>query len=1337
LSRDINLSPQATDKQELMVERRGRFPITGIGASAGGLEACIELLSALPPKTGMAFVLVQHLEPHHESHLAAILSRSTTMPVIQAEDGVLVERDHVYVVPPNAMLTIKDGMLRLSPRAEAANQYYPINHFFVSLAEDQGSSAIGVILSGGASDGAQGLRSIKCAAGTTLCQDEASAKYDGMPHSAIATGIVDFVLPPREIAAELARIGTHPYVTGWRENGDDGAVFAHGQADLQKILALIRNGTKVDFGQYKQNTIRRRIARRMLVHHLATPLEYLNYLNSHPEELDDLYRDILICVTQFFRDPAMFEALGRAVTDLLPDCDPNIPYRIWVAGCATGEEAYSLAIVIAEAIESAGLPISIQLFGTDISESAIDRARAGVYPESILQEVSPERLSKYFTRADSGYRISRHIRESCVFARHDLTRDPPFSQLDLVSCRNVLIYLGNAAQQRVLQALHYGLKREGILVLGSAEAVGSRADLFGTVDNDNKIFTKRFSPGRMSATLPDPQGTDHVSLIPKPIDPNGLPQLAQIENRATRILRDLYAPPGVTIDDSMQILHFHGQTSLYLEPPSGEASLNLFRVAHPSLVFALRKAVDTAAARNAAVHEDGIRFDRGGDVREITIRAIPISEAGQRYYLILFEDRSGRQLPPGGSAATGPDLNAVEVHATQESRELDETREYLRKIIEQHEAAIEELRAAHEEVQSSNEEMQSSNEELRTAKEELQSSNEELITVNEELKNLNEALGGANNDLSNVLNAVNIPIVMVGRDLRIRRYTPAAERLLNTVPSDMGRVIAEIRYTVQVPNLGVMLADAIQHLTVQHTTAQNREGRWFSVTVRPYRTTDDRIDGAVITFIDIDDVTRALERAEGARDFAEGMVETIQHPLLVLDHELRIQRVTSAFYKVFHVAPEEIQGQKIFNLGNGQWNIPRLRTLLEEALVRDVPFRDLDVDHEFPDIGRRTMRLNARRIAGRDRLTHTILLAIEDVTERKEAAEIQYRRVFEAAKDGILVVDGTSGQITDVNPYFLELTRYPREEFLGRAFWEIAPFRKAEEGRRLMPEVLEKEIARYDSVRLLAQDGRYLIVEVVANRYRVRDQMLVQVNLRDVTQRRQAEEDLRRSNLDLQQFAFAASHDLQEPLRTVINQVQLLQKQYQSKLGPDADEIIDFITSATDRMRQMVLDLLSYAQTARADIVIAPVRVEAVLAMALANLQLAIQNTDARIAFDHLPTVLMDQTQLLQLLQNLIGNALKYRSTQPPRIHLSARRAGAEWRFCIEDNGLGIEPQYHEHIFTVFKRLHGREYPGTGIGLATCKRIVERHGGRIWVESEPGKGSKFFFTARMAVDQPE
>jgi two-component system CheB/CheR fusion protein len=1325
----------ATDLRTCHAEELpARFPIVGIGASAGGLEACLAFLAALPSQTGMAFILIQHLEPNHESHLPEILSRGTAMPVVQARQGTRVEKDHLYVIPPNAMLVIKDGVLHLSPRGESPNPHYAIDEFFLSLADDQGSHAIGVILSGSSSDGAQGLRAIKCASGTTFSQDEESAKYCGMPHSAIATGAVDFILPPLAIAAELARISAHPYLANQDLAAALGGISAEGLAidenreDIQKILSMLRQATGVDFSQYKGNTIRRRVARRMLVNNCIGLTEYSAYLDHNSSELNDLYRDILISVTQFFREPDTFASLAQVESKYLQDRGRSAPFRIWAAGCATGEEAYSLAITVAEVIEAAGLVIPIQLFGTDVSEIAIDRARAGDYPDSIQADVSPQRLSRFFTRTETGFRIGKHIRESCIFAKHDLTRDPPFSQLDLVSCRNVLIYLDTPAQQRILSALHYSLKQNGLLLLGSAESVGNRTDLFNALENENKIFSKKSGSGRFAMTMPDPKGFESAMVDWKTKETIPAPTLAEIETRATRILRDLYAPPGVTVNDSMQIVHFHGRTSPYLEPPTGEASLNLLRVAHQSILFPLRKAIDTAAERMQPVEETSVRLERGGETREITLRVVPISEAGSRFFLVLFEDGAVRPAPIAGLPLDEVESSVLEFQLAQARRELDETREYLRKIVEQHEVAIEELRAAHEEVQSSNEEMQSTNEELRTAKEELQSSNEELRTVNDELQNRNDALGAANNDLSNVLHAVSIPIVMVGMDFRIRRLTPAATRLLNTASTDLGRSIIDVRYPIDVPVLHSMLTEAIQTLAVQQTRIQNRDGRWYSVQVRPYRTIDDRIDGAVITFLDIDDLTRAIESAEAARDFAEGMVETVQHPLLVLDHDFRIQRVTSGFYTDFQATPGETLGQSIFNVGNGQWNLPQLRTRLEDALFRDVSFRDLTIEHEFPKIGRRTMRLNAQRISGRDRSSHTLLLAIEDVTERKEAAEIQYRRLFESSKDGILVIDGGTGQVIDVNPYFLELTRYSRQDIVGQAFWEIAPFRKAEEGRRLVPETTERETTQYDSVRLQAQDGRQLITALVANRYRVRDQSFIQVNIRDVTQRRQAEDDVRRSNLDLQQFAFAASHDLQEPLRTVINQVQLLQREYRGKLGADADEIIHFITAATDRMRQMVLDLLNYSQIARAAIIISPTSMEAVLATALSNLQLAIQTSEARITFDPLPTVWMDHTQAVQLLQNLIGNALKYRSADPPDIHLSGRQVGDEWIISVKDNGLGIEPRFHQHIFTVFKRLHGREYPGTGIGLATCNRIAERHGGRIWVESEVGKGATFSFS---------
>ena len=1138
------------------------MPVVGIGASAGGLEAFIEFLKALPPDTGMGFVLIQHLEPHYESQLAEILSRSTKMPVDRAKEGQRVEPNHVYVIPPNSVMEIRNGELHLAPREESEKPHYPLDIFLESLAEDLGENAIGVVLSGSASDGAQGIRAIKSRLGTTFCQDEQSAQYSGMPHSAIATGAVDFVLPPAQIAAELARIDSHPFLTTPVENLEDRMSLAEEDGEFDEILNRLRIATKVDFKDYKHSTLRRRLGRRLALHHFRTLGEYLGYLNTHPEEIHDFYRDILISVTSFFREPEMFEALARILPQYLQTRANDEPFRIWVPGCATGEEVYSLAILISEVLETTNKSVALQVFGTDISESAIDRARSGIYAMDVVAGIPAERVRRFFSQTDSSFRIKQQVRESCVFARHDLTSDPPFSQMDLVSCRNVFIYLSSALQQRVLPTLHYSLKPGGMLILGSAESVGNRSDLFGVIDNENRIYSKKAVPARLSVDHLKPTDTSVVSPPPRPRSAIPFPAAMDLENRSARILRDLYAPAGVLINDDMQVVHFHGQMGLYLDQVPGDASANLLRLAPESLVSPLRKVVAAAFDQKQPTHESGIVLDRGDSRRYIKISAVPIANEAH-FALVLFED----EPPPDGSLRAPRERTdqqtSSELQLGYAQRELAQLRDYLQKVMEQHEATTEELRAANEEARSTNEELQSTNEELRTAKEQIQSANEELVTVNAELKHRNLELNQTGNDLSNILSAATIPILMVGMDLRLRRFTPAAERLLKMTPEDIGRGIGDIRYAILLPFLKDMLVSTLETLNLQQRRVQDQEGRWYDVFVRPYRTIDDRIEGAVVTFIDIDDATRALDQAELARDFADGIVETVQHPLLILDANLRVVRATGAFYRTFSVSPAETLGQFVDDLGNGQWKVPELRRLLEQAFVRDVPFRDLEISHEFPHIGLRTMRLNARRISVAGP-SDGVLLAIEDITERQEAAEIQYRRLFETAKDGILVLEAPTGLVVDVNPYLLEMARHSKADLLNRPFWEIPLFLDAQEVRGLVPAVVVQGTMHYDSAPLRARDGRELFVDIIASGYRVKDRSLIQLNIRDVTEKKRSEEDLRRSNLDLQQFAFAASHDLQEPLRTMTSFLELFQHQNEGKLGPQADEQIHFITGAAD-----------------------------------------------------------------------------------------------------------------------------------------------------------------------------
>jgi two-component system CheB/CheR fusion protein len=1299
------------------------FPVVAIGASAGGLEAFLVLFRSLVAPTNMAFVLVTHLEPTHQSELVKIISGNTSLVVLEAHDQTRIEREHLYIMPPNADLEISDGLLRLIERTQQ-KPHYPIDHFFESLAKDQGSKAIGIILSGGGFDGAAGVRAINSRDGVTFCQDPKTAMHSGMPHSAISTGVVDRVLAPAEIGEALNQLSTHVSLPKEGTSGDL-EPFPDDHQSFLRIIDMLRASHLVDFNQYKPSTLSRRIGRRVVVHHLDSFAEYANFLEGHPLELDQLYRDILICVTSFFREPAVFEALSPLIAHSFEGRKTSDPYRVWIAGCATGEEAYSFAIVVRETMEAACRQFPIQVFGTDISDSAIDRARGGIFSEQIEKDVSPERLRKFFKRIDPGYKIAETVRENCIFARHDITSDPPFSQLDIISCRNVMIYFGSAVQSRVLPNFHYGLKPAGLLVLGSAETVGSRSDIFATANDEHKVFAKKAVPA-------------HLDLSKDPSIPNlpPIPQLSvsqwtvplDLEGRASRILAASYAPAGVIINSEMQILHFQGVTSFYLEPASGEATLNLLRLAPESLVYPLRALVERAVETKSSVEQTGIRVERHGETRNITLRVIPLSEKAPAY-LVLFEEPVKQNGPqsPARQAASQTNLPQNESQLGQAHQEILQMRDYLRRFNEEYEATNEELRAANEEARSSNEELQSTNEELRTAKEELQSSNEELITVNDELKQRNDDLRRASDDLANVLTAAAIPIVMVDRNSCLRRFTPAAQRLLGLSPADIGQPLHQVNQAFSPPSLPKMLKAALELLASQSERSQNRQGRWYEIFVRPYRTADDHIEGAVVSFIDVDNSTRALEDAEHSRNFAEAVIETVQHPMLILDQDLRILRATDAFYQTFNVKRLETEGQLISDIGAGQWNFPELRRLLETALVRDVPFKDLDVEHEFPKIGRRTMRLNARRIIGTSQ-RQRLLLAIEDVTERKETAEIQYRRLFESARDAILIVEAASGNVIDVNPYFTELTRYPRAELVGKRLADLRVFLESDEIRRLLPDLRTSPSLRHQSVKVTARDGTSLILEIIGNVYNVRNQEFIQVNIRDVTERRRIEDQLRSSNLDLQQFAFATSHDLQEPLRTVSIFSERIKAQLEGKANAEISRQFDFILAAAARMRQMVLDLLGYAQIVRADLNASLVNTEAVLSSVLLSLQMAIDSCQAQVSFDHLPPVFIDQTHLGQLLQNLISNAIKYRSNQTPRIHLSARDAGREWIFSVTDNGIGIDPQYVEHIFTIFKRLHGSKYPGSGIGLAICKRVVERYDGRIWVEANPTGGSIFSFS---------
>jgi two-component system, chemotaxis family, CheB/CheR fusion protein len=966
----------------------GLFPIVGIGASAGGLEAFSELLRHLPEKTGMGFVLVQHLDPKHESGLREILARTTKIPVTEVVQGVVVQPDHAYVIPANANLTLKDGKLQLGSRVLTRGQHMPIDNFFRSLAENAGQQAIGVILSGTASDGTEGCRAIKAAGGITFAQDEESAKYDSMPRNAVNAGCIDFILSPKDIARELGGISQHPYVARVVAPEAEGFQGMMG-SELNALFGLLRESSGVDFTNYKHTTLQRRIRRRMVVHKVAKLKDYLRFIGKRPEELDELYRDLLIHVTGFFREPEAFVALRKHVyPKLFEGRKPDNPIRVWVAGCSTGEEVYSIAITLLEYMWVHSRNISqaatgIQIFATDISDTALDRARTGLYTEAAVSEISLDRLKRFFIRLDGGFQVNKSIRDMCIFAKQNLVKDPPFSNLDLVSCRNLLIYLGPVLQRRVIPTLHYALKPGGYLMLGASENLGGFADHFGLVDKKDKIYQKRKTSARLTTYFAN---TDYSPIRAGDVKlPRESPTPFTVEREVEHLLVNRYVPASVVVNDQLEIVQFHGKTGAYLEPPAGQPSFSLAKMAREGLLVDLRAALTTAKKTNSTVRKQGVQIQSEEGTRLVSLEVVPLRgpSAQERLYVVVFQDEVGKVAVSEKKGKAGKPVKVTRstVRDTEIlKREMSQLREQLRSLIEEHETTTEEFKSAHEEVLSANEELQSTNEELETAKEELQSTNEELTTLNEEMQNRNSELGSANNDLLNLLGHVDIPVVMVSNDLRIRRFTPPAQKLLNLLPGDIGRRLGEIRPNLDVENLESLANEAIRRAAPQERQVRTKEGGWQMLYVRPYKTWDNRIEGAVLSLQDVDVLKRTLDQT---REYADTIVESAREPIVVLNGKLQVTAANPAFYRAFDVSRDETEKRLIYELGNGQWNIPKLRELLEEIVPRNSRVDDFEMSHDFPRLGPRNMVLNARRVEmqpGRP----FILLAIEDVTDKRD-----------------------------------------------------------------------------------------------------------------------------------------------------------------------------------------------------------------------------------------------------------------------------------------------------------------------------------------------------------------
>jgi two-component system, chemotaxis family, CheB/CheR fusion protein len=995
-------------------------PVVGIGTSAGGIEAMQAFLSKVPPASGIAYIMVPHLDPTQQSHMAQVLSRSTTLPVTEAKESEPLLPDHVYIIPPDRYLSLNGGFIHLSKPVEARGHRRPIDLFFNALAQDQKERAICVVLSGTGSNGSIGLKAVKAAGGLVIAQDPATAGHTGMPDAAIATGAVDYVLPPEKIPEALLRYTRQPYYAR------AGAVAEVPQeSQLDNLLTTLIERSNHDFRSYKPKMLLRRIHRRMGLHALDDLNAYLALVRDNAEEAKALTRDLTITVSSFFRDPDAWKALRASVIEPLVRAAPaRATIRVWVPACATGEEAYSLAMLLLDEAERAHKLLELKVFATDTVADVLELARIGVYGAGIDEDIPEELLRQFFAREKDSYRVNRVLREAVVFAPQNALQDPPFAHLHLISCRNLLIYLEPAIQKKLISLFHFALREDGFLFLGSAENLTGQEHQFASVSSKWRIYKR---VGRTRHDLVE------IPLVGGPTRLAGTPLRSRSDEathpRASDLARDVlldeFVPASVLIDRHSRALYFHGDTDPYLRQPAGEPTQDILALARDGLRAKLRSAVQRARDNHAA-YTTGASMRRGGQAASVRIKVRPLKagrdDDGMLVVSFLEGEASGGAQPEQTTAIEEPGSTSEELEA-----EVRMLRQDLRSTIEQMEGSNEELKASNEEIMSMNEELQSANEELETSKEELQSLNEELNTVNAQLQAKLEELEERTNDLNNLLVSTHIATLFLDQQLRIRWFTPAMKDLMELLPTDIGRPANHFAHKIVNGDFLASARQVLRTLAPSRAEVRSEDGRWYMRQVLPYRAEQERIGGIVITFVDISDIKLAEQDLRAQKDLAEQIVDTVQQPLVLLDGKLLVQSANRAFFEAFQTPREDAIGRSLYEFASRQWDIPALRNVLEQQLGQAGDRSDFELEHEFRTIGHRVLKVRGRRLDNRQ----GVLLAIEDITERRQWEKHQQMLVAELnhrVKNSLLTVQAIATQT-------LKASATPedfRERFQGR-----------------------------------------------------------------------------------------------------------------------------------------------------------------------------------------------------------------------------------------------------------------------------------------------------------------
>lgn len=1253
------------------------FPVVAIGASAGGLEAVTQLLQNLAPDTGMAFIYVQHLSPDHKSLLTPLLSKVTKMKVQDIDDMEKIQPNNVYIIPYNKGIEVVDGHIQLLPRPASKQSNLSIDVLFSSLAETHGENVVGVVLSGSANDGTRGLKEIKLAGGITFAQDD-SAKFSSMPNSAIAEGVVDFVLSPKEIALQLGWMSKHPLANPKAIKVLPEDEIENTDPHLKAILQLLQKTKRVDFSHYKMNTIKRRMLRRMLIHKIETLQEYANLLVLKNGETELLYQDLLINVTEFFRDAEAFEFLKTTVLpQLLSSKTSGETLRVWVAACATGEEAFSIAMLLFELQEKKTAFVPFQIFASDLSAEAIVEARAGEYAPHQLKNISPKRLQKFFIKTNDKYRISKLLRDVCVFAHHNLLGDPPFSRMDFISCRNLLIYLDLAAQKKAIATFHYALNEGGCLMLGKSETIGTANDLFTPHDKKFRIYSRKKNSGM--ARIPDigsritqpayQNKSDGTTASPK--KPLASPN-SQLTNAYDAILLAQFVPASVIVNHEMEILQFRGNTAPYLQNASGKASFNILKMAHIEITFELRNAIHHAIKTKQTVRKTGIEMNRdlvGNTVRIVNLEVAPLLLPEEEpMVMIVF---TGQEMELAGHPKEGEKKNTIakDRRIKKLEEELTAARNDMRSITQDQETANEELQSANEEIISSNEELQSLNEELETSKEEIESTNEELITSNQEL-------------------------------------------------------------------------------------------------------------------------LARIQQVEELHNYNEAILDAVHEPMLVLDKNLRIKSANKSFCKSFKIIEEDVIGLSLFKMGGHEWNIPKLRELLEDIVPKNNRFHDLEIQIDFVGIGKKIMLLNAHSIFQQSKKEELIVLTMIDVTEvRRLAIEIEIKEkellnkalleskneqlkleeavakrtvelkkqkefsdsIIDASPDVIVVYDQEM-RVLSYNKASEDYFNIPKEDILGKALFDLYP--KAKEGRKYqnIRHALNGETV-HDALYHSVVNGKYyehFFKPLIDENGQVYAAMSKARDITQVTLQQAAKDELIKAKnaaelktkiaedtvIAKQQFLSNMSHEIRTPMNAIIGFTNVILR---TKLEDNQKEYILAIKESSDALLMLINDILDLAKVDSGKMIFSQTPfnlLDAVATMLLLfEVRIKEKNITLKVEYDPaIPTTLVgDPLRLRQIILNLVGNAVKF--TSVGEISMCVRlleqdAANATIEFTLTDTGIGIAEDKLEQVFNNFEQVNQEgdtAYGGTGLGLAIVKQLIERQGGTIRLESELGKGTTFYF----------